>query len=67
MSAGPVQATSLIVIGVVGVFVLIEKFMGPKRLVRVVSVPNPSWNWTRRDVESGCRLVGSTAGKVVVE
>lgn len=67
MGAGPVQATSLIVVGMIGIFMLIEKFMRPEGLIGHVGVADPSWNGTRRDVKSCRGLVGGAAGKIVVK
>lgn len=67
MSAGSVQATAVIVVAVVSIFVPVHVLMRIKWLIGVVGVAYPSRYRTRCDEHLGGGLVGVTLRVIVVE
>ena len=67
MCFGPIQTESLVVIRVIAVFVLIQKVVRIKWLVRIIRVTNRPWNSDRRNVQSRIGLVRISLREVVIE
>ena len=67
MCFGPIQTESLVVIRVIAVFVLIQKVVRIKWLVRVIRVSNPTRYSDRRNVQRRIGLVRISLREIVIE
>jgi hypothetical protein len=64
---GSIQTLAIVIVRVVPIVVLVQVMVGVEGLVRVVGVPDPTWNSDRGNIHSRSGLIRIPLREVVVE